>query len=576
METKLNMKSADSATVRRMSAALRCTPFMAAILVNRGVKTAAQARTFLHATLADISRPFAIKDMDIAVERISRALERSEKILIFGDYDADGITAAALLLEFFRYVDADVTCYIPHRIMEGYGLKPAQITDYAVKNGIDLIITVDCGASSNEAAGTCKKAGIDLIITDHHQLSGRTHPDAVAILNPARRDCPSGLTALAGVGVAFYLVIALRAHLRNKGFWGHTPEPNLRQYCDLVTIGTIADIVPLTGENRIFAKTGIAMLNDLCAPGIQAIIKAAGLKRRPLTAEDVAFTIAPRINAAGRIDHARTALELLTTRDLEQTTRAAGMLNKLNTKRRLIEEEISDEIHRFLTAEAAMQRQKNALVLSHSKWHQGVIGIAASKVARQFRVPVALIVINKEVSVGSARSIPGINLYEVLCECADLFEEFGGHAQAAGFNIRTENIDRFEKQFDYIVRQKADPEQLPLTHDIDYELTFNDISNQLLDELDMLQPFGEQHPEPLFLARNVIVASTFLINGKHRKMMFTETGAENGKTIEGIRFNVDPGRDTPKRYARIVFRLRRNTWNNRNRPQLIVEATDPA
>lgn len=575
MKAKLNIRTADASAVHRIRTALKCTPLTASILVNRGIDNVYQAKKFLHASLADIAPPSTIMDMDIAVSRITDALANREKILIFGDYDADGITATALMLGFLGSLDADVDGYIPHRIMEGYGLKPAHITEYAKKKGISLIITVDCGASSHEAAEACRTAGIDLIITDHHQMTDKP-PSAIAVINPARHDCPSGLTGLAGVGVAFYLIIALRAHLRDKGFWKDRPEPNLKQYCDLVTIGTIADIVPLTGENRIFAKTGLAMINDVCAPGIQALIKAAKLSRSPLTAEDVAFAIAPRLNAPGRIDHARTALELFTTPPGNDAAQTARRLDKLNARRRLIEEDISDEIQRLMQTDSSLREQKKALVLAHHKWHQGVIGIAAAKAARRYRLPVALMTVKKDISVGSARSIPGINLYAAMCECADLFEEFGGHAQAAGFKIRTENIDRFEKQFDYIIGRKLQPDARAPIMDIDAEITFSDISDQLLNELDMLQPFGEAHPEPLFIARNIKVVSSFLINNRHLKMMLAQPVSGNETPIESIHFNIDPAIiPVPRRLKSIVFRLRRNTWNNKNCPQLIIEAAFP-
>lgn len=575
MEPKLNIRSPDQRLVSRIGDALRCTPITASVLVNRGITDIHQARTFLTATLADLAPPTTIKDMAIAVARIASALADREKILVFGDYDADGITATALMITFLRACGANAESYIPHRIMEGYGLKPVHVTDHAANKGVGLIITVDCGSSSHEAAAACRKAGIDLIITDHHQVP-HPPPDATAIINPARQDCPSGLTALSGAGVAFYLIIALRTYLREQGFWKDTPEPNLKQYCDLVTIGTIADIVPLTGENRIFAKTGIAMLNHVCAPGIQAIIRSARLRRLPLTAEDVAFAIAPRLNAPGRIDHARTALELLTATKSEQTERMAKRLDKLNARRRLIEDEISDEIQRLVSSDTALRREKKALVLAHHKWHQGVIGIAAARAARRYHLPVALITVRRDISVGSARSIPGVNLYAAMCECADLFENFGGHAQAAGFSIKTENIDRFDSQFNYIVGRQISPDAAVPVLDIDGELAFGDIHDQLLDELDMLQPFGEGHPEPLFVARDVRVVSSFHLNNRHLKMMLTQPDLNHNQAIDSIRFNINPDQPVPGRFAIVVFRLRRDTWNRRNKPQLIIEAAIPA
>ena len=575
MKREIRIKQPAGQTVEDFSRSLNISPVTAGLLVNRGITTLAAARSFLQDSLAHITPPSVIRDIGSAVERISQAIMNKQKILVFGDYDADGITATALLVDFLQGTGADVSCYIPHRIMEGYGLKTDQITKGGVKSDTDLVITVDCGSGNREAALACRQAGIDLIITDHHQVSP-PYPESLAMLNPSRRDCLSGLTMLSGVGVAFYLVIALRSFLREQGFWKDGPEPNLKQYCDLVAIGTVADIVPLIGENRIFTKAGLELLNGQPRPGIQALLDAARIKKRPLVAEDIAFILAPRINAAGRIDHGKTALELLMATDPDQAGKIAGTLNKLNTKRQFIEEEISDEIERVINADPEMIKNRKTLVLAHQQWHPGIIGIVASRAVRKYFLPVALIALNGDIGIGSARSIPGVNLYEAMSQCADLFEDFGGHARAAGFKIKRENIGRFEKQFEFIVHRSSQPSDFVPLIEVDSRLPLDRISEKLIDEIESLQPFGEQNPEPLFMAENVSVASSFLINGRHRKMTLCQGRGNPGTAINAIRFNAAANEQAASHFFRIVFRLRRDNWNGRNTPQLVIEYAEMA
>ena len=572
MTKKIRIKQPDQKTVADLSRGLGITPVTAGLLVNRGITSLPAARVFLRESLTDIRTPAVIRDMDGAVRRITEAILKGQKILVFGDYDADGITATALLLDFLKTTGADVSWYIPHRIMEGYGLKPEQIISGAIKPDTGLIITVDCGSSSRSAAAACREADIDLIITDHHQIAA-PFPESCAVVNPAREDCASGLTMLAGVGVAFYLIIALRTHLRDQGFWKNRPEPNLKQYCDLVAIGTVADIVPLVGENRVFTRTGLELINDLPRPGIQALLQAAKIKKRPLAAEDIAYVIAPRINAAGRIDHARVALELLLATEPEEARRTAVLLNKLNAKRQLFEEEVADEIERAMADAPSLLRERKTLVLAHRQWHPGIIGIVASRTVRKYHLPTALIAINGDLGVGSARSIPGVNLYDAMTQCSDLFEDFGGHARAAGFKIRRENIARFEKQFEFVVRRDARPEDFVPTVEVDGLLPLDRISEQLLGEIESLQPFGEQNPEPVFVAENVQVTSSFLINGRHQKMALAQ-GRGAGPGINAIRFNAPAGQEELRRFRKVVFRLRRENWNGKKTAQIVVEETE--
>ncbi|ABW67910.1 single-stranded-DNA-specific exonuclease RecJ [Desulfosudis oleivorans] len=568
MTRNINTRQPDPSAVTAIAKALPCSDIAASLLVNRGILSVKQARHFLSATVADLPSPFSMKGIDTAVARIHSALINHETILVFGDYDADGITATALLVGFLTQAGATVRHHLPHRILEGYGLKPRHITEVAATHKASLLITVDCGITSHAAALACREAGIDLIITDHHQAPAEP-PTALAVIDPAQAGCPSGLGDLAGVGVAFYLLIALRAFLREKGFWKTRPEPNLKACCDLVAIGAIADIVPLTGENRILVRTGLELLRTPSRPGIEALIAGAKIKKPALSAEDVAFRLAPRLNAPGRIDHAATALELLLAETKEVAVKIAGRLNRLNTKRQMIEEEISGEIQQIVNDRINTIKERRSLVLAHRQWHQGVIGIAASRAARRYSLPVALITISGDMGIGSARSIPGLHLYDALKGCARLFEDFGGHAQAAGFRIRMENLAAFETQFEYIVRQQTTPGDFVPAVEVDCELAMDRITNTLVREIEGLSPFGAGNPEPLFSARNVRASDTFMINGRHRKMTLAHPGTDRG--IAAIWFNTPASHQESSFFRRILFRLRQDTWNGSGAPQIIIE-----
>ncbi|MGD8992345.1 MAG: DHH family phosphoesterase, partial [Desulfobacterales bacterium] len=343
MQKKWNILQPDAIQVKQLSARLGCHPVTATILINRSLISAEQASYFLTSSLNQMRPPFALKDMDAAVNRICRAIQEKERILIFGDYDVDGISATAVLFEFLQSAGADVSTYIPHRIDEGYSLQPYHIENYALPNQIRLIITADCGSGSTTALAAAGTSGIDVVITDHHEIS-KNIPPAAAVLNPKRWDCTAGMETLSGVGVAFSLVIALRKQLRAANFWKNRPQPNLKRYCDLVALGTIGDMVPLIGENRIFVKAGLDLINAANRPGISALCAVAGISQQPVNAEDVAYRLAPRLNAAGRMEHASRALHLLTTQDAQEADRLAQALDDLNLRRRELEHSILNAI----------------------------------------------------------------------------------------------------------------------------------------------------------------------------------------------------------------------------------------
>jgi single-stranded-DNA-specific exonuclease len=559
----------DPRAVEKLAGILKCHPAIAAIMVNRNIASPEDASNFLSVSLNHLSPPFTLKDMDAAVHRILKAINCSEKILIFGDYDVDGITATTILLEFFRSVGADVSYYIPHRITEGYGLQSSHIINCALAKRINLIVTVDCGSGSHDAVAAANAAGIDVIITDHHMMPD-TIPPAVAVINPMRYDCPSGFDDLAGVGVAFYLLICLRKQLRDENFWKNRPEPNLKSICDLVALGTLADMVPLTNDNRILAKTGLDIIGSSSRPGMKALMGVCGINKRAVNSDDVVFGLAPRLNSAGRVDHASLAVELLITKSMDDAGQIANSLNHMNRKRRSVETEMLAQIEDHLKVNPSLLR-KNTLVLAHPDWHLGILGIVASRVMKKYFCPVVLITTADGVGRGSARSIPGVNLYDGLCACAGDLESFGGHSMAAGLKIKTEKIDRFESKFENFVGDITKPNDFIPKIYIDYELAFDDISEGLIDEIESLNPFGTGNPEPIFMARNITVVSWKIVGKNHRRMLLKQSGGSTGNTFHAIHFNINTGIPVNEDFDRIAFRLRWNRWNGRKTAQIVIE-----
>ncbi|WP_166405074.1 single-stranded-DNA-specific exonuclease RecJ [Desulfonema ishimotonii] len=548
--------------------ALGCLTVTATVLANRRIQSGPEARDFMDTALSRLRPPFSMKDMEKAVCRIADAILGREKILIFGDYDVDGVTSTAILLEFLQYAGADVTFYIPHRTREGYDLQVHHIFGHALPNSVDLIITVDCGSTRHEAVQAAREIGIDVIITDHHTIAAP--PPAVAVVNPRRQDCTAGFGHLAGVGVAFSLLICLRKHLRDLGFWATRPEPNLKAFCDLVALGTVADMVPLVDENRILAQIGLGVINTGQRAGISALTRATGIEPHTASSDDIAFRLAPRINAAGRLSHARKAVELLTTRQPERAEEIAQELNRMNRVRQETEKRMLEKILDRIKKHPEIL-DKKALVLTGGDWHEGVLGIVAAKLVEKFFRPVILISTRNGMGKGSGRSIPGISIYRGIEAGAEFLEKFGGHPMAAGLEIRPDQIEPFSAQFEAAISAASRPENLSKIIPIDCELRFRDIPDRLIDELESLGPFGTGNPEPLFLARNVRVSSSKIIGRHHRRMTLKQFG-DDSCTVPAIQFNVDRNR-LENTFERIAFRLRWNRWNGRKTAQIIIEET---
>ncbi len=570
-EKKWSIQQQDSDLVNSLSRSCGCDSILASLLINRGIRDPQKALAFLNPSLSDISSPFLMKDMTKAVERIARALAEKERILIFGDYDVDGVTGTTLLLEFLSNAEADVTYYIPDRFREGYGLNKDYIVSNAVAANIRLIITVDCGINSVEAVDAANHHDMDVIVTDHHETPERL-PDAVAILNPKQAECTFPCPMLAGVGVAFYLVLALRKHLRDKGFWAGRTEPNLKSVCDLVALGTVADIVPIKSENRILVKTGLDVLTTGIRPGVNALKEVSGPLKTELDTWDIAFKLAPRINAAGRLSQARAAVELLAAPDKSTALPAAHFLNKTNRERQQIEKAILDEVMRFLGANPGHLKLRS-IVLAGNGWNEGVIGIVASKLLDLYFRPVVLISVRNGRAKGSARSIPGFNIHEGLKDCARYLDTFGGHNAAAGLSLLPKNIPAFASRFERVVRGKSQAQDFVRKIVIDRMVRFEEINVGLMNQIGRMPPFGQGNPEPLFAAENVRIVRHGIVGKKHVRMNLAQHGCFR-QGLPAIWYNGASRQPLPDEFRKIAFHMRWNLWRNRKTLQLVIKEAE--
>jgi single-stranded-DNA-specific exonuclease len=573
MEKQWQILNPDPDTVRILTDQIQCHPLVAKLLAIRGIQSGSQADRFLNPSFGHLTAPLEMADMQAAVRRISHAIAHSEKILVFGDYDADGITATAVLVAFLRRCGARVSYYIPHRMSDGYGMGVDFINKRALPAGIDLIITADCGSSSKEAVARARKQGVHTVITDHHPIA-QFPTDAIAVVNPTRPDCPSGLSYLAGVGVAYYLIIALRTHLRENGFWKTRREPNLKRLCDLVAIGTVADVAPLVNENRTLTAAGLDQINRGGRPGIAALMKVSVTSNQPADAETIAFRLAPRLNAAGRLVHARMACELLLTENKKRATRLAGALGRLNSRRQSMETDLLESIlERIERSPDPMQR--SVLVVDGHRWHEGILGIVAARLTRQFNCPSVVISTRNGAGKGSARSVDNIDLTAALNQCADLLDRFGGHPLAAGLVLPTANINVFRTRLETIVNRLTTDDSRGPTLSIDAHVSLSDLTPSLMDSLERLGPFGQGNPYPLFMDTNVRVNTCKTVGQRHRQMVLQNTTGSGGP-LTAIQFNVTGNPSgVANRLEKIAYRPQWNYWNGRKTLQLMIEDTKP-
>lgn len=536
---------------------LSISQITASILVGRGMSSVEQARRWLSAELDTWHDPFLLPDMERAVDRLHRAVVAGERICFYGDYDVDGISATGLYLTFFRSLGADVTAYLPHRIREGYGLNE-QALHRLRQDGVRLLVTSDCGTTAHREAETAGRLGLDVIITDHHQPDARL-PQALAVLNPQRGDSAYPFDGLCSGGLAFKVV---QAYERKFGVDGAASDSML----DLVALATVADIVPLQDENRIFVREGLRLISRGARCGIRALKQTAGVERE-CTAGTIAFRLAPRINAAGRLAHAETSLRLLTTeRDLE-AKQVAEQLELLNRERQRIEAETTGEA----LAEIEGGEMSPALILAASHWHLGVVGIVAARLVERYHRPAAVLAVNDQgIAKGSARSVPGFDVYRALLACRDLLEGCGGHPSAAGLTLRASRIPEFKDRFTKVVESWAtDHASIPVLH-VDAEVSLRQIDPPLIRELELLRPFGAGNPEPTLVTRNLSVLDTRVVGDGHLKLTVRQEGTA---PFDGIGFRMgslgDRGLSTG-RAVDLAFIPELNRWNGLERIQLRI------
>ncbi len=546
--------------VERLAREGKISTALARILVNRGITDPGEADSFLLATLADIHDPFLLRDMETAVNRLAAAVRGGEKVCVHGDYDVDGVTGVALLVAFFRGVGLDgVSYYIPRRLEEGYGLSAEGVKSVAA-SGAEVIVTVDCGINSFAEAELCASLGIDLIITDHH-MPGESIPPALAVINPLRPDCQFPFKHLAGVGVAFNLMIALRMRLREEGHFAGRPEPNLREFLDLVALGTVADIVPLVDENRIFVKCGLRELTSSKRIGIQALKEVAGVSG-DVSCGAVGFRLAPRLNAAGRLEDAALGVELLLCNDRQKAKAMAAELDASNAERQALEQEILGEAL-AMVRDIPEQEERRSIILASEAWHPGVIGIVASRIVDMFHRPTILIALQEGNGRGSGRSIPNFHLHDALNACSEHLLKFGGHKYAAGLSIDESTLRAFIASFDEMATGLLSPADLIPELAIDAVLKPEDISYELAEAIEVLAPFGMGNPEPVFMLEKARIAEQRILKERHLRLHII-AGKSN---FEAIGFNMAQGRVIPE-LADLAFSLQLNDWNGRRTLQL--------
>jgi len=550
-----------------LSKQLDIPPLVAQLLIKRGITDPQEAERFLSPLLQHLHDPFLMKDMDKGVDRVLQALHNKEKILIYGDYDVDGITACTLLVDFLCSVGAQASYSIPHRLKEGYGLNAEAVKKIAALD-TKLLICVDCGISDREEITLAQQLGVDTIIVDHHEPPPLP-PPAYAVLDPLQPDCPFPFKGLAGVGVAFHLVVALRSKLRNKGFWQKTAEPNLHRYLDLVALGTIADIVPLIDVNRILVTHGLKELENSRRPGIVALKEKSGIGKEKISTGHVAFRLAPRLNAGGRLANGQIGVELLLAKESERACSIAADLDQANRERQDIEERIYQDAKGMIERDGLLAHR--SVVLSSEEWHPGVIGIVASRLVEEFSRPTILVALDGDEGKGSARSIVGFHLYEGLRECEDHLLGFGGHKYAAGLKIRQDKILAFRDCFEEAVKKKLGDEDFIPTIVIDAEVDPEEITSELLSYLSHFAPYGPGNPRPVFATRDRLPISDVKVL---RKDTLKFTLRSKKRIFEVIGFG--KGNLAPKLTSelRIAFHPQMNDWQGVKRLQLELKAVE--
>ena len=548
----------------RLSSELEISPVLCSLLVKRGITSVAEARNFFRPKLSHLHNPFLMNDMDVAVRRLNKALGKKERILVYGDYDVDGTTAVALVYKFLQQFSSNIDYYIPDRNEDGYGISKRGV-DYAHSTGVKLIIVLDCGIKAVDEIAYAKSLGIDFIVCDHH-VPDEELPCAVAILNPKLEGSTYPYPHLSGCGVGFKF---MQAFAMDNGI----PADQLYPLLDLVAVSIASDLVPIMGENRILAYHGIKQLNHSPSTGLKAIINVCGLNEKEININDIIFKIGPRINASGRVQQGKVAVDLLIENNLKAALEMSYQINEMNEARKELDKSMTEEANRIVEGLESFD-ERRAIVIFNPDWHRGVIGIVASRLTEVYHRPAVVITCTGDMATGSARSVTGFDVYKAMESCRDLLDNFGGHTYAAGFSLKVENIEAFAKRFEEFVTDNILPEQTEPVIEIDAELEFQHITRRFFNDLKRFAPHGPENPKPVFCTHNVCDYGTSKVVGRKQEHIKLELVDNRSNTIlNGIAF----GQSRQAKYIKskqsfdICYTLEDNTYKH-GEVQLQIES----
>ena len=564
MLSALNKKwvfaNTEDEAVNRLKEDHGLSALLAQLMVNRGLGEPEAARFFLDAQLDTVHDPFLMRGMDVAVRRIVQAIQDRETVTIYGDYDVDGVTSAALVVHFFRELGAPVDYYLPNRMEEGYGLND-QALDTIKARGGKLVITADTGITALSQVAHANKIGVEVIVTDHHQVAVEGLPDALAVLNPHQPECTYPFKFLSGVGIVFKLAVGIRRGLLEAG-WDADKLPNLKKHLDLFTLGTIADMAPLVDENHVLTSHGLEALRNSVKPGVIALKSVVGIDGK-VDSSSVGFGMGPRLNAAGRLGQPDRGLHLLVSTDLNEAMEMAKSLEELNEERKETQKWCFEEAEYLLERQVDLENE-NVIVLASENFHQGVIGIVAAKLAEKFYRPAILIALVEGVGKGSARSIPSFNLVKAMTQCSEHLIQYGGHAYAAGLNIKEGRVDDFRKAMNKVGDEYLTADCLVAELKVDATLRMEDITQEFYGELESLEPFGQMNKVPIFISRNVRARDVKFVGREDNHVRFRAFQGNQFRNVIGFNLahafqSIDANEPVD-----IVYELRRNTWGGRN------------
>lgn len=557
-------KQGDQNEVKHLSAALNVNMVIARLLVQRGITTYNEAKAFFRPRLSDLHDPFLMKDMEKAVERLQQAIHNQEKVIVYGDYDVDGTTSVALMYLFLKQRIKEIEYYIPDRYSEGYGISPKSI-DYAVDNGFTLIVALDCGIKAVDKIARAKERGLDFIICDHHN-PGEEIPPAVAVLDPKQPGCEYPYKELSGCGVGFKL---LQAYSQKN----NVEYEEIYDLLDLVAVSIAADIVPITGENRVLAYYGLKKLNSNPGVGLQTIINFAGINGTEITISDIVFKIGPRLNASGRIEHGKKSVQILVSDDEGKSDLLGEEIDSFNEIRKTLDRDITQDALDMIEGSKELKNM-NSTVLYNRDWHKGVVGIVASRVTEQYYRPTVILTESNGLATGSARSIRDFDLYEAIGQCSDLLESYGGHMYAAGLTMKIEHIPEFKKRFEEIVTRQITDQQQIQTVEVDAKITLSEITPRFFRILKQFAPFGPHNMTPVFVTEDVYDAGTSRLVGKnkeHLKLDLVEPDVNSG-IFPGIAFNQSEAYDliTSGTPFDICYSINENEYRGKTNLQLFI------